>query len=292
MKIKNYLTKKNIIICSIIFVLIIIVGVLFYIKNNTLIFKNDEQIQNDLARIQEDIGQDSDTKIEDNVYKDYVGVSNGTLYIKDNASDKLKEAAKNNTNIKYEKIVKSDGDILVIDPKEGTNAVNCKIINNTKDIVKLTAFTADNLYEYKYELGSIKDLKVVEAGEDGLDFNIIAPNTTYTICNMFGKGKNTIFFFDKDFKYISSTNENVFKTPDNAYYIKVITDLEDATMDGFYIEYCLVLGEKAGDSFGLVKKTEITINVSEQNDVYFPMEGNQLVVYVDGGQIELSYVQN
>lgn len=292
MIIKKYLTKKNIIIFTIILVLIIGIEVtIICLNNNTVLFKNSEQINNDLSKIQDDLISDENAGIEDSVYKDYVGVSNGTLYIKENADDKIKEAAKD-SEIKFQKTDKSDGKMLVIEPKVGTDAVSCKVVSNTEDIVRLTVYTANNLCEASYTVGSIKDKSTVEKGEDNLEFVRVEKNTTYTISNIFNEGINTIFFFDKEGKFISSTTENTFTTPENAKYIKVITEIEGEMEEGLSIRYCLVLGESAGEDFGFTTKSDIAIDVNNPNEVYFPMEGEKLVIYVDGGEIELSYVAN
>lgn len=80
MDIKKYITKKNLIICISILIIIISITVLIILKNNTIIFKSKEDVQQDLLNIQNDLEkteeEDTKDKTINNVYSDYVGVSN------------------------------------------------------------------------------------------------------------------------------------------------------------------------------------------------------------------------
>ena len=93
MKLKKYLTKKNVIIFIIILLVICITALVIYLLNNTIIFKSTEDIKNDLTGIQNDISNKEENKdvIDNKLYKDDVGVSEETIYIKQNARDKVKK---------------------------------------------------------------------------------------------------------------------------------------------------------------------------------------------------------
>ena len=108
MKLKKYLTKKNVIIFIIILLVICITALVIYLLNNTIIFKSTEDIKNDLTGIQNDISNKEENKdvIDNKLYKDDVGVSEETLYIKQNAPDKVKKSVEG-TNIGLEKTTKS-----------------------------------------------------------------------------------------------------------------------------------------------------------------------------------------
>lgn len=299
MKIKQYLTKTNIIIFSIVISIFLITILVLYLYNNTTIFKNTEEVQSDLLELQQGIqdnqSNELDTRgsvdVDDKIYSDYVGVSNGTLYIKEDAEDKVKEAAKD-TEIGYETSKVSSNGILEIEPYSGTNAISCKIVSNTEDIVTIIAYNAGCLCENTYVMGSIKNHSDIEKGKDNLIANIIKGNTTYTIRNNFSSGTNTTFFFDKDMKYISKTTQNTFTTPENAKWFKVISDFkkDNKQLEGIELQYCLVLGKEPGNSFG-TNKTETAVDVSNQNEVYFPLNSDKLVIYCDGGEIEVTYVK-
>lgn len=295
--------KKIIIISSILLILIITALIVYYLYNYTTVFKSEEEVHEDLVILQngiseqydeenESLNDGIDAQVEDNVYSNYVGVSNGTLYIKENAGDKIKDAAKD-TNIGYETSAKSNNGILIVEPYIGTNSVECKVISNTEDVVNLTAYNANNLYESFYILGSIKDKKIIEEGENSISYVKVAGNTTYTIRNQFRKGTNTVFFFDKDMKFIGSTTEKTFTTSSNTNYIKVMTDLEGLEelegLEGLTMKYCLVLGTEEGNSFD-TSKNDFGIDVLNQTKIDIPLDSEKMVIYVEGGEVELKYV--
>lgn len=292
MRLNQYFTKKIVIITSIVIVLLIMI-LIIVLYNNTTIFKSKEEIKNDLLKLQEDISTDNnneiinlDTNIDNKIYSNYVGVSNGTLYVKEDAKDKIKESVKN-TKIGYEKIAISENGLLVLDAYENTNAIECKIISNTKDKVSLTAYSAQNLCDNIYTIGSIEDKKIIEEGKDELSPIKVAKNTVYTISNSMLSGLNTIFFFDSNGNFISNTTDNTFTTTNDTSYIKVIT--EDEKLNGIEVMYCLVLGTEPNYEF-ITKKTDVVIDVENQSNLYFPLESEKIVIYVDGGEIEMKYV--
>lgn len=282
--------RKRIIIAIIVIVTFLLCMLLIYLYNNTPIFKSSKEIQSDLTGIQDEIKNNTNEEVEKGMYSDYVGVSGETLYIKENTDSKIKEAIKN-TDIGYEKKSTSNNGLLVIDTYKDTEAIECKVISSTKEQINLTAYGASNLCEGSYSIGSIDDKKTVEEGTDNLVYTVVAPNTTYTISNIFEKGTNTMFFFDSNKKFISSTSENTFKTPSNANYMKVISNFEnEEELKNTEIRYCMVLGTESGNNYE-VQKTEIGIDAnSDSPEVYFPIEADKLVIYIDGGDIELKYV--
>lgn len=269
MKIKNVFKekKKKIIIIVLVCVLLVILGVFLYLNNSSLVFQNKE----------------------DEVYSNYVGVSNGTSYIKDTADEKVKETAKNE-GVAFENKTKSENGLLQIKPSVGTNALKFKILSKKDDMIKIIAFTSSNLCNLSYTVGQITDLKIVEEGTDGLSSAEVLPNKVYTIYNSIGTGTNTIFFFTKEGKFIDKTTENTFTTPNDTYYIKVITTFNEKNeYDGMEIDYCLSLGTDKGVGFRCLK-SEVFLD-EDSNSAYLPLKGEYMTIYALGGEIELSYVE-
>lgn len=290
MKLKKYLTKKNIIIFIIAIVIICITSLVIYLLNNTIIFKSKENIKEELLGLQNDIvNKEDDEKIIDNkLYKDDVGVSEETLYIKENASNKLKESVQG-TNIGLEKTIKSENGVIIVDSHEETAAIEYNVISHTKDILQIEAYDYSNLCNLSYYIGEVKDKKTIEDGTDQLAKNMIAPNKTYTLTSDLEGSTNTAFFFDSDSKYISSTTEKTFTTPANARYIKIMTEVEDSSLENTCLQYNLVLGTEPGKVFDTVL-TQTSIDTTENIKNYLPFPTGKTVVYIDGGEIELKYV--
>ncbi len=301
MKVQKYLTQKKIIrICSVasaILIIILITLLILHINNNTVIFKSEKDIQKDIGKIQKyinnnksnEIYYEGNREIQDKVYSHSIASSNGILYLKENAEEKVKKAMEN-AEIGYEISAISKNELLVIEPYSGTNAISCKVISSKQDSVKITAYKAENLCESSYQVGDISDETIIEHGKDNLLYNKVKGNTTYTISNLLNSGTNIMFFFDKDKKFITKTNINTFTTPENAKYMKVITNFKNnAEYEWAYLRYCLVLGTEAGNVFE-PSKVELEVSNKEKKDIYFPMESDKLVIYTDGGEIELKYV--
>ncbi|MBO4293167.1 MAG: hypothetical protein J5881_02115 [Clostridia bacterium] len=288
MKKKIKLSKKNIIILSIIFVGLILVLIwVIYLKNNTIVFKSTEDVKDDLLEIQSNVKDDRKYEIDNPLYKEDVGVSRETLYIKENASSKIKEAAKG-TDVGFETNNKSENGMLIIDTYEGTSAIEYKVLSHTKDFLDVEIYSYKNLCDLSYIMGSIEDKKIVEEGNDQLPKCMIASNTTYTLSSNFEGGTNIAFFLDADKKFISSTTEKTFTTPANARYIKIITENVEDKKDTA-ISYNLVLGDKPSNEFIFNKaKTSIDVNDNYQNLIPFNTEKS--VLYIDGGDIEINYV--
>lgn len=300
---KKYFTKKNIIIATSILAIIIICITLLiiYLVNNTLIFKKQDEISSDLKNLQEQINnklsnvEDIDLKdyadlksigIDNPQYANKVGISNGKVYIKDSSNDKVKNAIES-LEIGKEQYAQSEDGILVVDAYEGTQVTECKVVNSTQDIVNVVAFSSNNLCEEIYTVGSIKDYSEIEQNKDNLIYTRLAKNTTYTITNNTLEGTNITFFFDKDKKYIGNTKENTFTTDENMYYAKFITENEPC--NGTEIMYDLVLGSEPGMSFEM-DKTDLSINVKENANVYLPFNTEKTVIYSYGGDIGIKYV--
>ena len=285
MKIKKHLTKKNIIIFSIILTAMLLITILMvYLVSNTIIFKSDEEVKDDLLEIQDNIKEGNNKKIDNKLYNKDVGVSGETLYIKENASDKLKESAQG-TEIGFEKSTKSENGMIIVDAYKGTSAIEYTVVSHTKDILNIETYSYNNLCALSYQAGSIKDKKLIEDGKDELKKNMIAPNTTYTLASDIEEGVNTAFFLDSDSKYISSTTEKTFTTPENARYIKIITE----GVENYSIRYSLVLGTEPSYRFD-TNTIYTSINTNENIKNRLPFTTDKTVVYIDGGEIELKYV--
>ena len=288
MKKKINLTKKNIIILSGILVAIILVVILvIYLNNNTTMFKSEEEVKDDLLEIQSNVKNDKKSEIDNPLYKKDVGVSKETLYIKENASSKIKEAAKG-TEVGFEKNNKSENGMLIIDTYEGTSAIEYKILSHTKDIMNIEIFSYKNLCDLSYIMGSVEDAKIIEEGKNQQQYNMIASNTTYTLSSDLEGGTNIAFFFDADMKFISSTKEKTFITPANARYIKIITENLEGKKDTF-VRYNLVLGDTPSDEFS-TNKAQTVIDVNQDYQNYIPFNTEKSVLYIDGGDIEINYV--
>ena len=297
---KKYLNKKSIIIALIIIFVLTIIGItILYLYNNTTMFKSQEEVNEDISSIVKYVDKEKDKlegedfqdtiEIKDKHYSDYVGVSNGTLYIKENADSKVKKALEGK-NVGQEKTIKSTNGIIEVEPYVGTNSVSCKVIGSNKEEVHIISLNAKNLCDSYYEYGTVKDKKQVEENKDELSFTRIMPNKTYTIANEFGSGTNTMFFFDENQKFISSTTQNTFTTPSNTKFVKIMSEIEEfKNLKGMSVHYCLVLGTKAGDTWNC-EKTEAVVNMKEKNETKFPLTSEKLVIYVDDGELELSYV--
>ena len=234
--------RNNIIKLIIIFIciLLIITLTIIYLLKNTLIFKKEDEITSDIKTIQdmvnnkisqmneENISQYTDLKslgIENTQYNDKIGISNGKVYIKDSSENKVKDAVQE-LNIGKEGYAKSEDGILVVDTYKDTEVSECKVINASQDIVNIVAFDSNNLCEETYTIGEIKDYKEIQENKDNLEYTRVAKNTTYTITNNIFEGKNIIFFFDINKKYIGSETNNTFTTDENTYYVKFITENE------------------------------------------------------------------
>lgn len=288
MKKKINLTKKNIIFLSILLVALILVLILvIYLNNNTTIFKSKEDVKDDLLEIQSNVKKDAKNEIDNPLYKEDVGVSRETLYIRENASSKIKEAAKG-TEVGFEKNNKSENGMLIIDTYEGTSAIEYKVLGHTKDILNVEIFSYSNLCDLSYIMGSIEDAKIIEEGKDQQQYNMIASNTTYTLSSDFEGGKNIAFFFDTDMKFISSTTEKTFTTPANARYIKVMTENVEDKKDTF-ISYNLVLGNTPSNVF-TTNRAQTVIDVNQNHQNCIPFNTEKTVLYIDGGDIEINYV--
>lgn len=290
MKLKKYLTKKNVIIFIIILLVICITALVIYLLNNTIIFKSTEDIKNDLTGIQNDISNKEENKdvIDNKLYKDDVGVSEETLYIKQNAPDKVKKSVEG-TNIGLEKTTKSENGIIVVDAYEGTAAIEYSVISHTKDILEIEAYDYSNLCNLSYYIGQIKDKKTIEDGTDELPKDMIAPNKTYTLTSSLEGSTTTAFFFDSDSKFISSTTEKTFTTPENARYIKIITETQDSNLENTPVEYNLIFGTEGSNKFD-TRLTQTSIDTTENIKNYLPFIAEKTVIYINGGEIELNYV--
>lgn len=283
MELKKLLTKRNIIIFSIVLILLISC-LIYYLATHTIVFKNNEEIKDDVLSIQDDVKNNGKKSIDNDLYNKDIGVSDETLYIKENASDKLKESVQG-TDIGMEKSIQSKDGMIIVEPYVGTSITGYNILSHTKDTITLKAYNYDDLGDFNYVVGSIKDEKIIEEGKDELRKVRVAPNITYTL-NCSEDITNTIFFFDKDMNFINKTKEKVFTTPEQAKYIKVISN---GGTEGETIDYCLALGENTPGSFQCDVNRTI-INVNEKNDNYLPLYNEKTVIYVDGGEIELKYV--
>lgn len=288
MKKKIKLSKKSITILSIIFVVLILALIwVIYLRNNTLVLKSTEDVKDDLLEIQSNVKKDAKNEIDNPLYKEDVGVSRETLYIKENASSKIKDAAKG-TEVGFEKNNKSENGMIIIDTYEGTSAIEYKVLSHTKDVLNVEIYSYKNLCDLTYVMGSIEDKKIIEEGNDQLQKNMIASNTTYTLSSYFEGGTNIAFFFDADNKFISSTTEKTFTTPANARYIKVMTENVEGKKDTF-ISYNLVLGDKPSNEF-IVDKAQTVIDVNNEQKNIIPFNTEKTVLYIDGGDIEINYV--
>lgn len=296
MKIKELLTKRNVIIICIIIVLIILV---IYLANNTSFFKTKDEIKNDLIQIQDDLNSDELASVQqrditDSRYSNDVGVSGETLYIKENASSKIKDSVQG-TDIGYEKSNKSVNGMVVLEAYEGTSVTGYELTNITKDEVYIEVYDYSNLISEIYIVGSVTGKEQIEAGQDGLRAQQVAPNTEYTLTNIYNAGINTVFFFDSNMKYISSTTDKTFTTPENAKYIKVITEEIDAEEVGLEeteiqaVLYNLVLGKEPGDNFS-TNRSQITLTKENDYKGYIPFSTSKSVLYIDGAEIEFKYV--
>lgn len=281
---KKYLTKKNIIIFSIIVFIILGICLVYYLSTHTIIFKDNEEIKSDVLSLQNDVKNNGKKSIDNDLYNKDIGVSEETLYIKENASDKLKESVQG-TDIGMEKRIQSKDGMIILEPYVGTSITGYNILSHTKDSLTIQAYSYDNLCNLYYIVGSVTDEKMVEEGKDELGKAIIAPNMTYTL-NSNIETTNTVFFFDKDMKFISSTKEKVFTTPQQAKYIKVISN---GGTEGENVDYCLTLGENTQGDFKC-DLTQTVINVNGKDDKYLPFYNEKTVIYIDGGEIELKYV--
>lgn len=286
MKTKELLNKRNIIIICILVLIIILV---IYLANNTKFFKTKEGIKEDLSQLQDEISSEGITirgqqDITNSIYSEDVGVSNGTLYIKENASGKVKESVQG-TEVGYEKSNKSVNGMIVLEAYEGTSVTDYELINRTKEVVKIEVYDYNNLISDLYIMGSVTDKKQVEEGKDSLKANLVAANTEYTLTNMMNSGTNTVFFFDSDMKYLSSTTDKTFTTPENTKYIKVMT--EGVDLDA--IKYNLVIGKEAGNEF-ITSRSQITLDKENNYNGYIPFTTEKSVLYIDGADIELKYV--
>ena len=289
MKMKKYLTKKNIILFTIILVIIaVIILVVLYLMNNTIIFKDSEEVKEDMLGIESNIKNGESYKIDNPLYNKDVGVSEETLYIKQNASSKLKESVQG-TDIGYEKSTKSTNGMIILEAYGGTEATEYKVISHTKDVLNIEVFGYENLCNLFYEIDSVKDKKLIEEGKDNLQKNMIASNTTYTLTADMENLVNTVFFFDSDMKFISSTTEKTFTTPENARYIKIMSETQNTNQEKKDVKYNLVLGTEGSEYF-MCDSTQTSIDVNQTIMSHIPFTSEKMVVYVDGGEIELNYV--
>lgn len=290
--VKKHLTKKNIIVFTI---LIVVILLIVYLAFNTAIFKTKGNIQDDLVSMQEEISSiktinnnsDKQNIVDNSIYSNDVGVSNETLYIKENASNKIKDSIEG-TDIGHENTIKSENGMIVLEPYQNTEAIEYKILSHTKEEIEMQIFDYNNLCREIYVAGSVTDKGQVENGENEIIPTIVAPNQTYTLINSTFGGVNTVFFFDGEMKYISSTEEKTFKTPENCKYIKIITENPEIS-DGYEVQYNLVLGEKESFVFG-TEFTQLNFNVNSENNNYLPFTSSKSVIYIDGAEIELKYV--
>ncbi len=284
MILRKYFTKKKLIIFSAILTVLLSIMIIIYLINNTIIFKNSEEVKDDLLEIQDNIKEGDEKKIDNKLYNKDVGVSEETLYIKENASDKLKESAQG-IGIGFEKSTKSENGMIIVEAYEGTSAIEYIVTSHTKDVLNIEAYSYNNLCNLSYLAGSVKDKKTIEEGKDELRKNMVAPNITYTLTSNIGEGINTVFFFDSEMKFISSTSEKTFTTPENARYIKIIT--EGIEVGG--VQYNLVLGAEPSYDFD-TNVIYTSINTNENIKNRLPFTTDKTVVYIDGGEIELKYV--
>ena len=290
-KVKELITIKSLIIVSILVLFCILILIL---AQNTDIIKPNVAIQGDLVKMQNEINKtelsaDILDKIDEKYIND-VGVSNEILYIKENASNQVKNSV-NGTEIGIEKSGKSNNGMVVLDTYPGSSMTEYKLINAKKEQIPIYVYNYDNLISRDYSFGSVEDKKQIEDGTDSLPFDMIAPDTTYTLTNCYGEGINYVFFFDTNKKFISTTTDKTFKTPLNARYFKVMSDPifinGIGTMNVF--SYNLSLGTESKDIYEGAF-AEVLLNKEDGFKGNIPFSANKSVIYIDGADIEFKYV--
>lgn len=290
-KVKELITIKSLIIVSILVLFYILILVL---AQNTDIIKPNVAIQGDLVKMQNEINSaELSSDILDKIDAKYindVGVSNEILYIKENASNQVKNSI-NGTEIGLEKSGKSENGMVVLDTYPGSSMTEFRLINIKKDQIPIYVYNYDNLISREYSFGSVEDKKQIEEGTDSLSFDMIAPNTTYTLTNCYGVGTNYVFFFDTNKKFISTTTDKTFKTPGNARYFKVISDPIEIEGIGAMstVLYNLSLGTEEKDIYE-GSFTDILLNKEDGFKGNIPFSANKSVIYIDGADIEFKYV--
>lgn len=290
-KVKELITIKSIIIVSI---LVILCASILIIAQNTNLFKPKLIVERDLAEMQKDIN-DADILIDkqeliDSKYSNDIGISNEILYVKENALSNVKDSVEG-TELGIEKSSKSENGMVVLDTYPGSSMTEFRLINATKEQIPIYVYNYDNLISREFYFGSIEDKKQLEEGTDSLSFDMIAPNTTYTLTNCYGVGTNYIYFFDSNKKYISNTTEKTFKTPENARYFKVISDPIEIEGVGAMsnVLYNLSLGTEPKDIYeGFY--TNVLLNKEDGYKGNIPFSANKSVIYIDGADIEFKYV--
>lgn len=297
--------KRKILTIIFILILLIIIGAILYIEFNTIIFKGKDEIKKDILNIQEEIsnsvkkikdeGKDvilgnevKELDIDNKLYKKQLGIKNGELYVKKDASDKVKEIA-NELGIGIEKVVRSkDGVIILENTLENSELISYKLSDENKSDIQLTICSAGNQCESSYEIGSIKNYMNIENGKDDLIYTPVISNTEYTVVNDYDIPENIVFEFDKNYKFISYSKINTsFKTKENTRYIKIITESKDN--EGEEVHYSVVIGTEPTYDF-FQEKANVSISKNLEN-VRIPLFEGKTIIYIENGELECSYIE-